>query len=570
MKLPIIQNIVYGSLYPDLCIVERPVNGKTTAVPYTPSEIWDFCNKSNIIPLYYDDEDENGFPTTKMLEHPEEEMNYPMLANAFSKLPSKLCDLENLCIKNLSSYVSFDFESEKPVNISVVAPSSYTPIPEYYYPVDFQLFNYIPQHPFAKFYLNIIHAEMERIKLALLDYANNAQSDIATKNEVENTLSLMLNYATEITGKTGAFRVFHIAELHETNLSEINQRTHDFNIFPLLQQYLVKTYTEIEILFQPLLKRNIEQDFDDVVYKCIKQYPPALLKHRLQAAILVQKAQLYIATNNINALSFYHPDFVRIYPSNTDNQPFLEVLKAVENAIYLGDNTDIRQLSEDNWCKTKYHEKRKALEREMLALDNPRKVQSLLEDELEQLDLLSADSISLNSIPRHLYTWISDQLETTKHNLGNTYQPVSNETPTQNTEEPSLPSSEEFAVNVLEEKYKTFVSEVEKYRFANLEKVKCLDKAQQSKLIHLIVENPAAYAVVMLIHIGYFELMKREYGMNKTKMFQHVAKAIGSDERSVKGYFNVLDPKLNEDKATYNSDFYVEPVKKDYDSLTHK
>ena len=64
--------------------------------------------------------------------------------------------------------------------------------------------------------------------------------------------------------------------------------------------------------------------------------------------------------------------------------------------------------------------------------------------------------------------------------------------------------------------------------------------------------------------------MKREYGMNKTKMFQHVAKAIGSDERSVKGYFNVLDPKLNEDKATYNSDFYVEPVKKDYDSLTHK
>lgn len=570
MKLPIIQSIVFGSLKPKICLLRQEINGNIVDVPYQASELWNISERMNVFPVFFDGVDEYGSPVLHPLERPEEELDFQDLANMFSKLPSTLSELESLCIRGLSGYVPFEYENYRPVNLSKAAPFTYTSISENYFHVDYRLFNYSPQHPFAKFYLNIIHAEMERIKLYLLNFAEITQSDIATKSEVEDILSLLQYYSAEVTGKQVECTVFSVGRFREISSSELEQRTRDFNIFPLLQQYLVKTYIEIEILFQPILKRNIEQDFDDVVYKCIKQYPPALLKLRLQAAILIQKAQQYIASNEINALSFYHPDFVRIYPANTDDQSFLDVFKAVENAIYLSDNTDIQQLSSDNWCKTKYREKRKALEREMLALDNPRKVQSLLEDEIEQLDSFSEDSISLNSIPRRLYTWIADQLETTKHNLGNTYQPVSNETPTRNTEEPPLPSSEEFAVNVLEEKYKTFVCEVEKYRFANLEKVKCLDKAQQSKLIHLIVEKPAAYAVVMLIHIGYFDLMKKEYGMNKTQMFRHVAKAIGSDERSVKGYFNVLDPQLHEDKSIYNSDFYVEPVKKDYDSLIHK
>lgn len=425
MKLPIIQSIVFGSLKPKICLLRQEINGNMVDVPYQASELWNISEKMNVFPVFFDGVDEYGSPVLHPLERPEEDLDFQNLANMFSKLPSTLSELESLCIRGLSGYVPFEYERYRPVNLSKAAPFTYTSISENYFHVDYRLFNYSPQHPFAKFYLNIIHAEMERIKLYLLNFAEITQSDIATKSEVEDILSLLQYYSTEVTGKQVECTVFSVGRFREISSSELEQRTRDFNIFPLLQQYLVKTYIEIEILFQPILKRNIEQDFDDVVYKCIKQYPPALLKLRLQAAILIQKAQQYIASNEINALSFYYPDFVRIYPANTDNQTFLEVFKAVENAIYLGDNTDIHQLIDDKFCKAKYREKWMAKQEEINALTNPREIQPILEDDLDQLDLFADNNIQLQSIPRRLRSWLTDRLESTKQNLGNIFIPAS-------------------------------------------------------------------------------------------------------------------------------------------------
>lgn len=425
MKLPIIQSIVFGSLKPKICLLRQEINGNMVDVPYQASELWNISEKMNVFPVFFDGVDEYGSPVLHPLERPEEELDFQDLANMFSKLPSTLSELESLCIRGLSGYVPFEYERYRPVNLSKAAPFIYTSISENYFHVDYRLFNYSPQHPFAKFYLNIIHAEMERIKLYLLNFAEITQSDIATKSEVEDILSLLQYYSEAVTGKQVECTVFSVGRFREISSSELEQRTRDFNIFPLLQQYLVKTYIEIEILFQPILKRNIEQDFDDVVYKCIKQYPPALLKLRLQAAILIQKAQQYIASNEINALSFYHPDLVRIYPANTDNQSFLEVFKAVENAIFLGDNTDIQQLVDDKFCKAKYREKWMAKQEEINALTNPREIQPILEDELDQLDLFADNNIQLQSIPRRLRSWLTDRLESTKQNLGNIFIPAS-------------------------------------------------------------------------------------------------------------------------------------------------
>lgn len=428
MKLPIIQSIVFGSLKPKICLLRQEINGNMVDVPYQASELWNISEKMNVFPVFFDGVDEYGSPVLHPLERPEEDLDFQNLANMFSKLPSTLSELESLCIRGLSGYVPFEYERYRPVNLSKAAPFTYTSISENYFHVDYRLFNYSPQHPFAKFYLNIIHAEMERIKLYLLNFAEITQSDIATKSEVEDILSLLQYYSTEVTGKQVECTVFSVGRFREISSSELEQRTRDFNIFPLLQQYLVKTYIEIEILFQPILKRNIEQDFDDVVYKCIKQYPPALLKLRLQAAILIQKAQQYIASNEINALSFYYPEFVRLYPSNSDNPTFLAVFKAVENAIFLGDNTDILQLVDEKFCKTQFRERKKALEEEINALTNPREIQSVIEDELDQLDLFVDNNIPFQSIPRRLCSWLTAQLETTKQNLGNIFLPASKNT----------------------------------------------------------------------------------------------------------------------------------------------
>lgn len=425
MKLPIIQSIVFGSLKPKICLLRQEINGNIVDVPYQASELWNISERMNVFPVFFDGVDEYGSPVLHPLERPEEELDFQDLANIFSKLPSTLSELESLCIRGLSGYVPFEYENYRPVNLSKAAPFTYTSISENYFHVDYRLFNYSPQHPFAKFYLNIIHAEMERIKLYLLNFAEITQSDIATKSEVEDILSLLQYYSAEVTGKQVECTVFSVGRFREISSSELEQRTRDFNIFPLLQQYLVKTYIEIEILFQPILKRNIEQDFDDLMYDCFKQYPDNLCKSRLQAAILTNDAQHLIQMNDIAALTSLHPELVSIYPSNSDNQAFMEVFKAVENAIYLGDNNDIHQLIDDKFCRAKYREKWMAKQEEINALTNPREIQPILEDELDQLDLFADNNIQLQSIPRRLRSWLTDRLETTKQNLGNIFIPAS-------------------------------------------------------------------------------------------------------------------------------------------------
>ena len=425
MKLPIIQSIVFGSLKPKICLLRQEINGNIVDVPYQASELWNISERMNVFPVFFDGVDEYGSPVLHPLERPEEELDFQDLANIFSKLPSTLSELESLCIRGLSGYVPFEYERYRPVNLSKAAPFIYTSISENYFHVDYRLFNYSPQHPFAKFYLNIIHAEMERIKLYLLNFAEITQSDIATKSEVEDILSLLQYYSAEVTGKQVECTVFSVGRFREISSSELEQRTRDFNIFPLLQQYLVKTYIEIEILFQPILKRNIEQDFDDLMYDCFKQYPDNLCKSRLQAAILTNDAQHLIQMNDIAALTSLHPELVRLYSANTDNQSFLAVFKAVEHAIFLGDNTDILQLVDEKFCKTQFREKKKTLEEEINALTNPREIQSIIEDELDQLDLFVDNNIPFQSIPRRLCSWLTAQLETTKQNLGNIFLPAS-------------------------------------------------------------------------------------------------------------------------------------------------
>lgn len=425
MNLPIVQSIIFGQLRPKIYIINQNVDGVIKEVQFTPMELWEKLDAEHFFPLVYDGVDENDCPICTPLEYPEEELDYHALANAFAKLPMSLPDIERLCVKELSNLVPFDFEREKPVNIDNVAPSAYTPISEHYFPVDFPIVDYTPEHPYSKFYLNIINAEMVRIKLALLDYAQKIKSDISTRDEVNETVKLMYHYAEGVTNHRIDLILADATPLHEITTEELRQREIEYNIFPILKRILFKTIFEIEILFQPILNIDLEQHLDQMWYKCFKCYPSQSEKDKLVAAIIIQQAQQHIEENDINALESLHPELVRLYPSNSDNPTFLTVFKAVENAIFLGDNTDIQQLVDEKFCKTQFREKKKTLEEEINALTNPREIQSVIEDELDQLDLFMDNNIPFQSIPRRLCSWLTAQLETTKQNLGNIFLPAS-------------------------------------------------------------------------------------------------------------------------------------------------
>ena len=130
-----------------------------------------------------------------------------------------------------------------------------------------------------------------------------------------------------------------------------------------------------------------------------------------------------------------------------------------------------------------------------------------------------------------------------------------------------LPSQQEFKAEIIATTFELFVKEVEKYRFAELEKVKCLNERQQVHLIRMIVESPVGYSVVMLKHIGYFDKLKKEFNMNKEQMFKHIGVALKKSPRIVKGNYNVLKPNSKEDASVYNSQIYVQQVEEDYENL---
>ena len=131
----------------------------------------------------------------------------------------------------------------------------------------------------------------------------------------------------------------------------------------------------------------------------------------------------------------------------------------------------------------------------------------------------------------------------------------------------ALPNSEVYEKTVIETNYNRFVKEVETYRFAELEKVKSLNKQQQSKLIHLIVENDVNYAVPMLVFLGYHAHLKRVFSMSNAKIFVHWAKALGKSDRAVKGNYNAMNPESKEDKYRYNAGDFIAQVKNDYENL---
>ena len=133
-------------------------------------------------------------------------------------------------------------------------------------------------------------------------------------------------------------------------------------------------------------------------------------------------------------------------------------------------------------------------------------------------------------------------------------------------EQPST-KEESFAIQYAQEKYTLFMEVVTPYRFIELEKLSPLNDTAKNRLIKELVENPLHYSVAMLSFLGYLDSLKKTYSLTMEKIYSHIAKALNSDIRTVKGNCLVLNPTSKEDRYKYQADQYKKKVEEDYNII---
>ncbi|MBP5725364.1 MAG: hypothetical protein J6X18_17530 [Bacteroidales bacterium] len=324
----------------------------------------------------------------------------------FSNLPDNLQAIEKLFTNNFPT-LQFDFEEERPNSIDEIAPDSYTPINEEFISKKLELSLPKPSSPKEKFYQAIVNAEIQRVKLAIINYAPKQRSNIDTRKMITSTLKSILHFAKQ-------------------------DSLDNEPIISALRIQLICFYVELVAIALPLLTQDKHYlSYDDLMFEVFQHYPQ---------------------DNEITAY-----------------QTFVSSLKT-EKSIYPDAKTE-------------------------------------------------------------------------------------------------LPSSEEYKKESIQTNYEIFVEAVKDFQFDELEKIKMLNKNQKFKLIRLIVENPVGYSVVMLNYVGYFDMLKHKFNMNKENSFKHVGKALQKSPRIIKGNYNILNPKSKEDPSVYNSQSFIHQVEKDYEYL---
>lgn len=112
-------------------------------------------------------------------------------------------------------------------------------------------------------------------------------------------------------------------------------------------------------------------------------------------------------------------------------------------------------------------------------------------------------------------------------------------------------------------------TEVEKYGFYDLQKVKSLSAENRQKLLQGISDNGLPYAIAMFEHLGFIDHLSRSHFPIKGSLFKAIAKWFHADKsgRSVKGNISSLKEYTNEDKARYTAYKHKEKVQKDLQKL---
>lgn len=176
------------------------------------------------------------------------DLKFRELTNMFSNLPDNLQAIEKLFTNNFPT-LQFDFEEERPNSIDEIAPDLYTPINEEFIFKKLELPLPKPSSPKEKFYQAIVNAEIQRVKLAIINYAPKQRSDIDTRKMITDTLKSILHFAKRCNSDNDP-------------------------IMLALRTKLVCFYVELVSIASPLLTQNKNYlSFDDLMFEVFSKYP---------------------------------------------------------------------------------------------------------------------------------------------------------------------------------------------------------------------------------------------------------------------------------------------------------
>lgn len=122
---------------------------------------------------------------------------------------------------------------------------------------------------------------------------------------------------------------------------------------------------------------------------------------------------------------------------------------------------------------------------------------------------------------------------------------------------------EYIKLDPVEEKLKYFKAQLNDHGFFNLTAVDMLSDNSKYNLIKTIFTKGLPYAIAMFDYLDFFKILGELY-INKNMIHREVSNWFNSDERSIRGYINVLNITSKEDKDKYTTRDYKEIVENDY------
>lgn len=127
--------------------------------------------------------------------------------------------------------------------------------------------------------------------------------------------------------------------------------------------------------------------------------------------------------------------------------------------------------------------------------------------------------------------------------------------------------SESLPPQPLETKTDKFKSELGKYGFFELPKVKQLSEPNQQSLIELIHSKSVPYRIAMFDFLGFLEYLMAKHFTSGKQLHKEVGKWLEISDRGIKGNISVLNEVSNENRRLYTAYQHKQTVKKDYQKL---
>lgn len=176
------------------------------------------------------------------------EIEFVKISRALSYLPATLKESEKLLHEQISQYVRFDFDAERPFILGK-GIDRFAAVPDYKIPINTDLSQSRPANPKEKFYAEVVKAEEHRLLLALTDFANTA-AVTDSKGEVKNTLR----------------NIYHLSK-------QLKPFQSDNVIMYRVKQSAFSLYYKVAYTFEYIIGAKFYEPVEDYYYELFGKYP---------------------------------------------------------------------------------------------------------------------------------------------------------------------------------------------------------------------------------------------------------------------------------------------------------